>query len=223
MPFARTYISLTSTLSLLALLSTQAFADEKSNFNKVVEDPSEQQLVLTAAQQCPVVLQNPCASAKFAHVNQFSFYKPLEFDSSGNITAGAWKQTVSETGCGKERLLRVLVFINHQSKVLKAFPLYPGSTRADPLLQQDAFKFAAIAATSPQERDCKTIYVADTEFLRVTGEALEGAKGKPWDELWTLAICGKKAQVTMHFIPDKTGTTINTSPQETKFLPGDSK
>jgi hypothetical protein len=197
----------------------QAFADERANFAKLIEEPSKQELVLMAAKRSPVVLQNPCPAAKFTLINDVSIYKPLEFDQSNNITAGAWQQSVTEEGCGQKRLLKVLMYFSPQSKCIKGFPLFPGTTHTDPILQKDAINHAVMAASSPELVGCKLVYVANTEFLRFTGNPLMGAKGKPWDELWTLNICTKKAVVTMHFIPDSTGTTIRTCLAETKFFP----
>jgi hypothetical protein len=39
--------------------------------------------------------------------------------------------------------------------------------------------------------------------------------GVPWDEKWTVRACGKKSVVTMHFVPNANGMTINVSPKET--------
>lgn len=102
---------------------------------------------------------------------------------------------------------------------LKAIPIFPGTTRADPVLQKDGLMYAMIAASLPEDKECKDMYVTNTEFLQISGPQLEGTKSPPWDELWTLSKCDKTAQVTMHFVPDKTGTTIRTSPKETKFIP----
>jgi hypothetical protein len=164
-----------------------------------------------------VVVSNPCASANFVILNQFVLVKPMAFDDSGLPTAGAWKQSVAEKGCGQNRLLNVLLWLDPKAN---SMPLLPGTTRTDPILQKDAMPYAARAAQWP-EKNCKTGYMENTEFLKETGDPLEGARGKPWDELWTLASCTKKAKVTLHFIPDKTGTTIHTSPQETQFLPNE--
>jgi hypothetical protein len=218
MPIYSNYILSVSAASLL-ISGAPVYADNKADFLKLVQDSSEQVLVLNAAKQSQVVLENPCDTANCTIENKFVIYDPLQFDSSSKITAGAWKQSVSETGCGQTRLLNVVLLIDPHTHGLKAFPLFPGSTRADPALQKDALLYAIIAATLPENNNCKNMYVVDTEFLHMAGEPLEGSKGPPWDELWTLSLCGKKAEVTMHFIPDKTGTTIHTSPKETKFLP----
>jgi hypothetical protein len=201
------------------ILIGQASADDKAGFSKMVSDPIEQRQVMNVAKQSGVVVNNPCPSANFSILNQFALYKPMAFDNSGHPTQGAWKQSVAEKGCGQDRLLNVFFWLDPNTNSLRAMPLFPGTTRADPTLQKDAMPHAALAAQWP-EKNCKIGYMENTEFLTENGEPLDG-KGKPWDELWTLASCTKKAKVTLHFIPDKTGTTVHTSLQETKFLPNE--
>lgn len=210
-------------LGFVALVAThlmsvaQSCADDKANFSRMVSDPVEQQQVLNVAKQSGVVVNSPCPSATFSILNQFALFRPMAFDDSGRPIQGARKQSVTEKGCGKDRLLNVFFWLDNDNPV-KAIPLFPGTTRANPILQKDAMSHAAMAAQWP-EKNCKNGYMENTEFLKETGEPLEGTTGKPWDEIWTLTSCTKKARVTMHFIPDKTGTTIHTSLQETTFLP----
>ena len=45
-------------------------------------------------------------------------------------------------------------------------------------------------------------------------------EGLPWDEKWTVRGCGKLYLMTLHFVPDATGTGINISGKETVNLPG---
>ena len=194
-----------------------ASADDKANFSKMVSDPTEQQQVLKAAKLSGVVVNSPCPSANFTILNQFQIYKPLVFDGSGHPMDGAWKQSVAQKGCGQDRVLNVVFWLDPNTHAVNGRPLFPGTTRSDPTLQKDAMPFAGMAARWP-EKDCKTGYVETTEFLAETGTLVEGAKGKPWDELWTLTSCTKVAKVTLHFVPDSTGTTIHSSFQETKFF-----
>ena len=46
-----------------------------------------------------------------------------------------------------------------------------------------------------------------------------GDDKSPWVEKWTVRACGKKLIVTMHFVPDATGTTVTVSLKETVALP----
>lgn len=218
MKLLRPYFAAVLAIHLMSI--GQVSADDKANFAKMVSDPIQQQQVLNVAKQSGVVVNNPCPSANFSILNQFAIHKQMTFDSFGRPTQGAWKQSVAEKGCGQDRLLNVFLWLDPNTNSARAMPLFPGTTRADPMLQKDAMPHAARAAQWP-EKNCGTGYMENTEFLRETREPLEGAKGKPWDEVWMLATCTRKAKVTLHFIPDKTGTTIHTSLQETDFLPKD--
>lgn len=84
----------------LLLSSSVTLADNKSDFLKLMQDSSEQALVLKAAKQSRVLLENPCPTANLAIENKFVIYEPLQFDSSGKVISGAWKESVSDTGCG---------------------------------------------------------------------------------------------------------------------------
>jgi hypothetical protein len=190
---------------------------EKANIKKVINDPTLLQSVINTAKKSAVIINNPCPSAKFSLNDKLAIYKPLIFDEAGTITGGAWKYVVQEEGCGATRTLNVLSIIANP-KSLSTTPLLPGTTHADPLLQKDAVRYAVIATGGP-EKNCKTGYIEQTEFLKYEGAPLEGAKGAPWQELWTITSCTQKAQVIVHFIPDKTGTSITTNLTETKFIP----
>src|SRR5919108_6279523 len=160
------------------LLSARAVGDDTAAFAKLLEDPTEQQHVISGAGRATVFLQNPCADARFSIEKKFVPYKPLSFDGSGTIISGAWKQIVEEQGCGASRILNVMVMAQAAGK-LGVMPLLPGETRADPVLQKDGVKYALIAlGTVPggREPNCTVGYVADTKFLGEEGEVLPGAK-----------------------------------------------
>jgi hypothetical protein len=209
-PISRVYFAFAG----LCLASAQAVGDDKAAFARLLDDPIEQQHVISGAGRATVLLQNPCADARFGIEKKFVPYKPPSFDGSGTIVSGAWKQIVEEQGCGSSRILSVLVFAQSAGK-LAVVPLLPGDTRADPTLQQDAVKSAVQAlATVPggRELNCTVGYVTDTKFLGEDGQALPGAKGPPWKELWTLESCTQKMLVPMRFTPDSTGTSISAGP-----------
>jgi hypothetical protein len=192
---------------LWALLYTNAVYARTTPLDKIAIDPREQEHVINAARRSTVVLNNQCSSARFTIMNKFTVYKPVSLDDSGAIVAGAWKQVVSEEGCDDTRTLNVLVSVDPSSHSLRFTPMLPGTTHADIVLQKDAVHYAVIAAGGPKT-NCKIGYVEDTEFLHTVAEPIEGATSPAWDELWTLAPCTKQIRVTMHFIPDRTGTTI---------------
>jgi hypothetical protein len=170
--------------------------------------------VISTAGRSTVFLQDPCPDAKFAIEKRYVIYKPLSFSADGKVVAGAWKQIVEEQGCGTSRLLNVMLASQNDGK-LAAVALLPGTTHADPILQKDAGRYVQIAlSTTPggRETNCAMLYVADTQFLEEEGEALPGAKGRPWKELWTLQSCTQKMLVPMRFIPDSGRTSISAGP-----------
>jgi hypothetical protein len=206
-----------TTLGRLYPCGTQKVdAAARARIKNVINDPKALQSVVAAAKKCVVFLKNPCPSATFTITN-ITLLKELTFNDGGAISGGAWKYAIQENGCGVSRVLNVLAVVP-KPQTLSTAPLLPGTSHADPILQKDAVLYAEIAAGAP-EKDCDSNFIEQTEFLKFGGAPLEGAKGSPWDELWTLRGCTRRAQVVMHFIPDRTGTTISTTKTETKFLP----
>ena len=135
---------------------------------------------------------------------------PFETDANGNIVNGHWRETTEGTACGEKRLYNASVVIKDgKSRVLV---LFPGHSYAGAVLQRDAVQYAAIGAGAGEGCAAE---VLDTALPQ--GEP-SGPK-VPWVEKWTLQACGKRSVVTVHFVPDATGTTINVSPKETVALP----
>lgn len=143
--------------------------------------------------------------------------KPISFGPNGLPNVGAWKEAFPVSGCGNDTVLNFF-FSASKSDKIDTFVGLPGTTLADLVLQKDAMNEALAAAIRPETKDCKSQDVINTEYLKEVGAPVEGAKGSPWDELWTFSACGVKVQVTVHFIPDPTGTSINASSSETKIL-----
>ena len=195
---------------LLARSIAPAFADDNAQFMNLLAERAEQQRVVAAAQRSTVVLKNPCASAQYTLEPQVSIEMQASFDPSGRILAGAWKQTVSEKGCGASRVLNVFLYAEGPGSVA-TIPMLPGTTRTDMRLQHDAARYVAIAAHVP-EANCGTAYVADTAFLTRESAPQPGAKDPAWQESWTIITCTHKIEVPIRFIPDATGTTVSTGP-----------
>ena len=139
--------------------------------------------------------------------------KPMTFDQNGVPSAGAWWERIPVAGCGNDTIVNLYFAVGPDGKIT-TIVAFPGTTRADILLQRDALKFAYFGAGS-RVRDCKTFVVTNTRFenfgLRnpVTPDPGADAGYRPWWETWTVLGCGKSFDVPMNFIPDATGTTIN--------------
>jgi len=203
-------------LALWGFFNIPVFAGDQENMAKLLNDPGVQQMVLRSAGQSEVLVHSPCSSAQLKRANKITIFKAMEFDSSGLAVAGAWIEAVNEQGCGATRVLNVLAWIRDK-KSLTSGALLPGTTRTEPVLQRDgavsAFQAAYLAALAAGEaKDCKTSFVADTEFIDQERVTAAGAKNSPWREMWTVITCTKRMQVPMRFTPDATGTAIYAGP-----------
>lgn len=216
-------LSIALPICLIAVLAGSAAGGAALNSSispalaSIIASPEHQKAVIEAAQQSSAWINNRCAGATFAITSDVAIYQPLALDEQQRPMAGSWRERVMAQGCGANRVLNVLTFVKSPGRLVSG-TLLPGTTRADPLLQRDAFRYAVIAAKPPS--GCARIYVADTAFVGAEGAAnasLPPARRlPPWKEEWTVAACDQRSVVTVHFVPDATGTTITTSPGETR-------
>jgi hypothetical protein len=190
----------------LAAVCGAAFAQDRTLMQVIATDPSVQQNALAAVKQSAVMANNPCPTAQYALTGRGEVYVPPERDASGVTTKGAFKLEFHEEGCGASRILNAFGVVQSPGKLALA-PLLPGTTHATPQVQKGAMDLAS-AAAGPAEKDCKIGYVADTQFVRQEVVAPGSATAAPWQELWTLVSCTRRAQVPMRFIPQAHGTQV---------------
>jgi len=192
-----------------------------ANLASILQNPQHQKAVVEAAQQSSTWVNNRCGNATFAIAGLVAIYQPLALDAQARPIAGAWKERVTAS-CGTHRVLNVLTAVKAPG-ALTSGVLLPGTTRADPQLQRDAVRYAAVASGGAPPPSCRQAYVADTKFVGVEGEADPGLaparRTPPWKEEWTMIACDKHSIVTLHFVPDATGTMINAGQGETRQAP----
>jgi hypothetical protein len=174
-------------------------------FAAVLQDAGHRQTVLDAAKQSPVWLHISCLAANFAQTPEVGVYVPVRFDKTGEPISGEWREGLLASGCGAPIMLNVLTQITAPASLATGF-LLPGTTIADPVLQNYAQSFA-LKAAGGLPSGCKDAFIANTAFTGYDSPDTTGKIGS-WKETWTLDLCGPPKQVTMHFIPDATGTSI---------------
>ena len=196
-------LSLLFITSCLLLTGCQTFVAREASVSdvKVLKHPFLQEIVVEKAKKTNVVQGMNCPAAQVKPLDDFIIFAPLKFDSSNQLVKGTWRQRASWKGCGKERLINILLDINANQEKIRAVNITPGNTRADPRLQIDAGMSAILLAVgNAKNRSCKNRYIDDTKFLGMTGAE------PSWDELWTTDVCGEKIQEIVHFTTDMTGT-----------------
>ena len=197
-------------LSLLGACSLPVFAQMSPQFASVLRNDGEQSAVIAGAKLSSVILENPCVDGRFIIANRVVIVAAPVFDEAGRLRSGQWKQTVDYSGCGMTRSLNVLISVPDGQRP-GTRPLLPGTTRADPLLQVDAFRSPGLQAWIDSWRDpaCTMSYVADTVFENEEAQVRPGARAPAWHETWTIAACNRHETTAVVFAPDATGTSFS--------------
>ena len=140
-------------------------------------------------------------------------YVAPKFDASGRPVSGRWRVMSELQGCGETKIFN-LVYIVGPNRELTRVGTFPGTTAADPWLQQDGVKYAQMAMVKLVPAGCDEYLFVDTAFEALK-TARAGASDPPWTEKWTIRACGVEGVVRLHFTPDATGTQITVRIDET--------
>jgi hypothetical protein len=185
--------------------------DRPRAFDAIRSSDSYRQAVLGVYQDYESSLSTHCAKIEInMNTSQPKVYGSIETDANGDIVNAHWKEITEGVACGEKRSYVASVTIqNGKSSV---YGLFPGQSAAAAALQHDAVQYAGAGAGA-----AGTCQVDVLETSLPNGEP--STPKTPWDEKWTVRACGKRSVITMHFVPDATGTTINVNPKETVTLP----
>jgi hypothetical protein len=203
MPHVTTRLSLC--LVLACGLAAAAHADDKDAEQRFLSDKQLKQNIINTAAKSTVMLRHACSTATYAAQDPIEL-KPMTFDQYGSPTTGELKIPVKEDGCGASHLLNVYLWVQREASIAIT-PMLPGTSRAEDVLQKQAYAYALQAAGGP-EPNCPTGYVDDTQFVGEQGKPEKGAKAAPWKEVWTLQSCGWKAEVPLLFTPNASGIKV---------------
>jgi hypothetical protein len=192
---------------------TQAEAEKLSaDVKAFTSKPEHRQIVASTAtqafkvsQQCDNGTPGPAAKPQF-----FPMLGPLSVDANGNLASGLIKESVVVTGCGKQKVENILTLSDKGQ--LKSIAGLPGTSKADPVLAKDSLQYAFMGVAR-KVGQCRDVHVVDTQYDDYEGPPNPKAKsqtegGRPWRETWTLNACGMLVDTDIHYIPDETGTAI---------------
>ena len=203
--------SIVTGLAIALCASAVAQQDRPRAFDTIRSSDSYRQAILGVYQDYESRLSTHCAKIDVnMNTSQAKVYGSIETNAKGDIVNAHWKEMTDGLACGEKRSYAASVVI--QNGKTAVYGLFPGQSAATPKLQHDAVQFAAIGAGAAAS--CQ-IDVLETSLP----DGPPSGAGVPWTEKWTLRACGKRSLVTMHFVPDATGTTINVTLKETVVLP----
>ena len=196
---------------ILPLLCVSAGAQQgpPRAFDTIRSSDSYRQAVLGVYQEYESGLSTHCAKIDInMNTSEAKVYGPIQTNANGDIVNAQWKEKTDGVACGEKRSYAAWVTIEDGKTSVAA--LFPGQSAAGVALQHDAVQYAAVGASAGS---CQ-VDVLDTSLPN--GEPK--GPGMAWDEKWTVRACGKRSVVTMHFVPNGNGMTVNVNPKETVAL-----
>lgn len=145
------------------------------------------------------------AACKDVRPVQGRAWRPVEeplFDAGAKAPKNAaWQETWEVTACGKTAV-RNVGFVARPGQGVVPLPMFPGESLADLRLQHDAGQLALTDA-APAALKCEERGRIQVINSAVTNRANQ-ARGQ-WSERWTVAGCGRTADIDVDFRPDAQG------------------
>ena len=210
-----------STFAALALaVATSGSALADTPFQKLMtflnKPESQGPYFMQILNPIPTEVFKICPDAKIVNM-QINMFQPVTFNAAGQPISGQWVEHIVIKSCGKAKLFNIQMQAEADGRP-HGKVMVPGNTKADLALQSDAMKSAMMASRKLVSASCPNEMVTDTLFVGAEGVATKGAKAPPYKELWAVDACGKKVQVTLHFVPDAKGIEIFVKPEESRVM-----
>lgn len=177
------------------------------------------QLALTELRRGQERSPGYCPSMKLRSVYLLVAQGP-DVDANGAIVGGAFRESWMGMNCGDAHPRLNVWTVVQANQAPSVFLSYNGTSIADPRLQRDGYRTALVSAGA-KVPNCARMEVADTHFDAYEGSPMPASGGRnvrPWCEAWLMVGCEHAVKVVMHFIPDSSGTTTASHPNESVLL-----
>ncbi len=149
----------------------------------------------------PSALQAACKDVKPVKGRSWQpVEEPVFAGASPAPTNALWQESWDVSVCGRPEV-RNIAFVARPGQGVVPLPMFPGTSLADVKLQQEAGEMA-LDAVAPGALGCAKGQSQVTAST-VTNRA-EFARGK-WSERWTVAGCGRTADIDVDFLPGPNG------------------
>lgn len=189
-----------------------AIQQEHVALEQVRTFPADRQAIVRAYQGYESGLSTHCDKIdRDDATRQVHVVVPLKLDAKGDILSGIWTEKTMGTACGEKRGYSALAIFDQNGPHL--YSLWPGESNSSRVLQHDAMTTVS-AAIAVAGGTCPVDVVNSAP-----PHGMPEVDGAPWEERWTAQSCEKRFLVTVHFLPDKTGTGFSLKPKYVVPLP----
>lgn len=146
-------------------------------------------------------------------------HQPLDARRDGEAVSIRWIETVAVRGCPTQTYVRVLVEVagaQLEGARLSGRTLDRGNGLTDPAQYAQASRNARPAVEAALGCSGREMFYPLTRFEGFSGPPaanVAGREARPWRETWLWPGCGKVAEVSLQFTPDRTGVVANADPR----------
>lgn len=176
---------------------------EVQRLGEFIRSPEHLQAVKTAISVFePTALAAACKDVRPVQGRSWRPVEEPQFDPGAKEPKNAaWQETWDVSACGKPAV-RSLGFVARPGQGVVPLPMFPGESLADLRLQHDAGQLA-LSDAAPAALKCDErgrIQVINSAVTNRTNQS----RGQ-WSERWTVAGCGRTADIDVDFRPDPQG------------------
>lgn len=154
-----------------------------------------------------------CKEHKPQERASLTIYQPPLFEAGLHPVSGLWVDRIKMNRCGATTFQNVLIQANKDGQPPRAALLMPGTTMANPPMQNLVMKDILAGLSKNKCTDQTQIIPVDTKREKETkalkldekGMITEGA----WKETWTFKACGKTVNATIDINSDGKGGLVH--------------
>lgn len=183
--------------------------DPAQRFQAYVTSDGYKAMIAQLAVMGDTISAPDCKEHKPQERASLTVYGPPHFEAGVHPVTGLWVDRIKMNRCGASTFQNILIQANKDGQPPRAALMMPGSSMANPPLQNLVMKDILDALAKKKCSDQSQIIPVDTKYekeskpikLNDKGMIVEGA----WKETWTLKACGKPTSVTVEINSDGKG------------------
>lgn len=187
--------------------------DPAQRFQSYVTSDGYKNMIAQLAVMGDTISAPDCKEHKPQERASLTIYGPPRFESGVHPVTGLWVDRIKMNRCGTATFQNILIQANKEGQPPRAALMMPGTTMANPPLQNLVMKDILDGLAKKKCTDQSQIVPVDTKHDKETkaiklddkGMIVEGA----WKETWTLKACGKQTSVSVDINSDGKGGLVH--------------
>lgn len=183
--------------------------DPAQRFQSYVTSDGYKKMIGQLAMMGDTISAPDCKEHKPQERASLTIYAPPHFEAGVHPVSGLWVDRIKMNRCGATTFQNILIQANKEGQPPRAALMMPGTTMANPPLQNLIMKDVLDNLAKKKCADQSQIVPVDTKREKESkaiklddkGMIVEGA----WKETWTLKACGKVTNFAIEISADGKG------------------